>query len=170
VTHDQEEALAVSDRIIVMTNAKIAQIGTPRELYEAPVDLFVADFIGDANILDGEIIGQTGTIARVRVGAIEIGAACHKPAAGTVKLVIRPDAITVSTARPNAPALHGRVIKAAYIGNHMEYSVEAGAVRLFAIDGSTAAPIPPGTEVFLTVRPEKAIVIQSATGDPAVGK
>jgi iron(III) transport system ATP-binding protein len=170
VTHDQEEALAVSDRIIVMTSAKIAQIGTPRELYEAPVDLFVADFIGDANILDGEIVGQTGTVARVRVGAIEIDATCNKPTAGKVKLIIRPDAITVSTARPSVPALHGSVVKAAYIGNHMEYSVEAGAVRLFAIDGSTAAPIQPGTEVFLTVRPEKAIVIHSAFVDPAVGK
>ena len=53
VTHDQEEALAVSDRIIVMSNARIAQSGTPRELYEQPADLFVADFIGDANILEG---------------------------------------------------------------------------------------------------------------------
>jgi iron(III) transport system ATP-binding protein len=167
VTHDQEEALAVSDRIIVMTNAKIAQIGTPRELYEAPADLFVADFIGDANILDGEVIGRTGAIARVRVGAMEIDATCRGPAVGTVKLVIRPDAITISAMRPNGPALQGRVVKAAYIGKHMEYSVEAGAARLFVIDGSTAAPIPLGTDVFLGVRPEKAIVI-SGVGDRGV--
>ncbi|MET0744048.1 MAG: ABC transporter ATP-binding protein, partial [Microvirga sp.] len=56
VTHDQEEALAVSDRIIVMSNAHVAQTGTPRELYEEPADLFVADFIGDANILSGELV------------------------------------------------------------------------------------------------------------------
>ena len=56
VTHDQEEALAVSDRIIVMSNARIAQTGTPRELYEEPADLFVADFIGDANIVTGDLV------------------------------------------------------------------------------------------------------------------
>ena len=55
VTHDQQEALAVSDRIIVMSNARIAQVGTPRELYEAPLNLFVADFIGDANLIDVEV-------------------------------------------------------------------------------------------------------------------
>jgi iron(III) transport system ATP-binding protein len=60
VTHDQEEALAVSDRIIVMSNARIAQTGAPRELYEEPVDLFVADFIGDANIIEGDVVDVAG--------------------------------------------------------------------------------------------------------------
>jgi len=159
VTHDQEEALAVSDRIIVLTNAKIAQIGTPRELYEAPADLFVADFIGDANILDGEVIGQSGAIARVRVGAMEIDATCRGLVAGAVKLVIRPDAITISAVRPNGPALQGRIVKAAYIGKYMEYSVESGSARLFVVDRLTSAPIPLGADVFLSVVPEKAIVI-----------
>jgi iron(III) transport system ATP-binding protein len=159
VTHDQEEALAVSDRIIVMTNAQIAQIGSPRELYEAPADLFVADFIGDANILDGEVVSHTGPTARVRVGAIEIHAACQGAIRGAVKLVIRPDAIIVSAARPNTPALAGRIVKAAYIGKHMEYTVEVGAARLFVIDGATAAPLIAGSDVFLTVTPGKAIVI-----------
>src|SRR6185437_6627351 len=72
VTHDQQEALAVSDQIIVMSNARIAQIGAPRELYEAPADLFVADFIGDANIVDGELVAQDGPLARIRLGGIEI--------------------------------------------------------------------------------------------------
>ena len=69
VTHDQEEALAVSDRIIVMSNARIAQTGTPRELYEEPADLFVADFIGDANILSGELVEPSRPAwRRVRIG------------------------------------------------------------------------------------------------------
>jgi iron(III) transport system ATP-binding protein len=159
VTHDQEEALAVSDRIIVMTNARIAQIGTPRELYEAPADLFVADFIGDANILDGEVIGQSGEIARVCVGAMEIDATCRGPAAGAVKLVIRPDAITIGAARPTGPTLQGRVLKATYIGNHMEYSVEVDGARLFVIDRSTSMPLSLGLDVFLSIAPAKAIVI-----------
>ena len=71
VTHDQQEALAVSDRIIVMNDAVIAQEGSPHELYEAPADVFVADFIGDANLVDGEIVGVDGEVATVRVGPVE---------------------------------------------------------------------------------------------------
>ena len=65
VTHDQEEALAVSDRIIVMSNAKIAQQGSPRELYEAPANGFVADFIGSSNFLSGRLLGKDAAGARV---------------------------------------------------------------------------------------------------------
>ena len=72
VTHDQEEALAVSDHIIVMSNARIAQTGTPRELYEEPADLFVADFIGDANILTGVLGEPEGNLARVQIGALSV--------------------------------------------------------------------------------------------------
>ena len=72
VTHDQEEALAVSDRIIVMSNARIAQTGTPRELYEEPANLFVADFIGDANIVTGDLVSLAGPNAQVRLGAVTL--------------------------------------------------------------------------------------------------
>ena len=69
VTHDQEEALAISDRIIVMSMARIAQDGTPRELYEQPDSRFVADFIGDANIVPVTIESRQGEMASVRLGA-----------------------------------------------------------------------------------------------------
>ena len=159
VTHDQEEALAVSDRIIVMSNARIAQIGAPRELYEAPADLFVADFIGDANILDGEVLRQEGSVARVRVGGIEIDATSRNEMRGAVKLVIRPDTILLSATRPDTPSLQGLVAKAAYIGKHMEYTIEAGSAKLFVIDRSTAAPIGQGAGVWLTIAPRSAIVL-----------
>jgi iron(III) transport system ATP-binding protein len=158
VTHDQEEALAVSDRIIVMTNARIAQIGAPRELYEAPADLFVADFIGDANIVDVEV-RQEGGVARVRVGEIEIGLKTPGQVNGRAKLVIRPDAVAVSTVPPNLPVLTGRIVKAAYIGKHMEYTVEAGSARLFVVDPSTTSPIPPGTLVFVSIAAERVIML-----------
>ena len=90
VTHDQEEALAVSDRIVVMKNAVIAQIGTPRELYEAPSDAFVADFIGEANILDCEIESVTGDMAQVRLGDIVIQLPALNLGPGPAQLAIRP--------------------------------------------------------------------------------
>ncbi len=72
VTHDQEEALAVSDKIIVMSNAVIAQEGAPRALYEEPANVFVADFIGDANLIDVEILAIHGDRADVAVGPIRL--------------------------------------------------------------------------------------------------
>src|SRR5215211_1547533 len=93
VTHDQEEALAVSDRIIVMSNARIAQSGTPRELYEAPADHFVADFIGDANVLDATIVSIAGPTAQVNVGSLSLQLPHRNASQGPVKLAVRPDAI-----------------------------------------------------------------------------
>ncbi|MEZ5912463.1 MAG: ABC transporter ATP-binding protein [Paracoccaceae bacterium] len=79
VTHDQEEALAVSDEIVVMKNAAIAQIGRPRELYDAPADTFVADFIGEANLVECQIVAADGDMAEIEVGGIRH----HLPSRGT---------------------------------------------------------------------------------------
>ena len=83
VTHDQAEALAISDRVIVMSNAAIAQEGSPRELYEEPADRFVADFIGDANIVEVEIVGVDGDEAEVRLGTATHPARAPRPCAGS---------------------------------------------------------------------------------------
>ena len=81
VTHDQGEALAVSDRIIVMRDAEIAQAGSPRELYDQPLDLFVADFIGDANLIEAEITAVNGALATVRIGPLTRAAAAPRAGA-----------------------------------------------------------------------------------------
>src|SRR5207248_2887936 len=72
VTHDQEEALAVSDRIIVMADGRIAQAGSPVELYEAPASLFVADFIGDANVLAADLVEERDDRALIRLGSLDL--------------------------------------------------------------------------------------------------
>jgi len=102
VTHDQEEALAVSDRIIVMSNARIAQSGTPRELYEAPADLFVADFIGDANIVDGIITEERGDRALVSLGGLTLDLPRRNVKAGPAKLAVRPDAFHLNAQQGSA--------------------------------------------------------------------
>src|SRR5215210_7001712 len=104
VTHDQEEALAVSDRIIVMSNARIAQIGTPRQLYEEPSSLFVADFIGDANLLEAEVIEERGERALVRLGPLAIELARRGARKGPVKVAVRPDAVAIGAAPANGAA------------------------------------------------------------------
>ena len=83
VTHDQEEALAVSDRIIVMHDGRIAQAGTPVELYEQPASLFVADFIGDANLVDAELVEERGERALIRLGDLDLDLAAPRRPQGT---------------------------------------------------------------------------------------
>jgi iron(III) transport system ATP-binding protein len=150
VTHDQEEALAVSDRIIVMNQAVIAQEGTPNDLYEAPADLFVADFIGDANVVAAEITRIDGETARVRVGETELCLPHRGFATGPVHLAIRPEALRLSNHAEDG-GLAGTVRKATYLGNHMEYRVESDIGKLFVVDPRVEAPISEGESVSISL-------------------
>ena len=146
VTHDQEEALAVSDRIIVMKNARIAQEGTPRELYEQPADDFVADFIGDANLVAGEIEAVENGLALVRIGELSHRLPARGLAPGPVRVAIRPEAVLLG-GESGGGALAGTVRKATYLGSHMEYMVVTRFGELFAVDHRVDSPIDPGDEV-----------------------
>ncbi|MBI3451258.1 MAG: ABC transporter ATP-binding protein [Rhodospirillales bacterium] len=149
VTHDQQEALAVSDRIIVMSNAVIAQSGAPRDLYEEPASLFVADFIGDANLVAAEISAVQGARARVRVGNIDLDLPHRGAPPGVAKVAARPESLLLSAACPPRPALAGIVAKAAYLGTHMEYTVTTALGDLFVVDRSVMRPLTPGAAAWI---------------------
>ena len=143
VTHDQEEALAVSDEIVVMRNASIAQIGTPRQLYDAPVDRFVADFIGEANLLPctiEEVSGDTATIA-IETYRYRLPSRGLKP--GAASLAVRPSRIVIG-----APdGFRARIAKATYVGVRMEYTLEAASGSMFAVQDDVDAPLEVGLDV-----------------------
>jgi iron(III) transport system ATP-binding protein len=151
VTHDQEEALAVSDKVIVMANAVIAQEGSPRDLYERPADRFVADFIGDANLLTATLRRTGDGLATVTLGTLTLELPHRGASDGEVLVAIRPEAVAVATVAPAAPSLAGTVAKAAYLGDHMEYTVTTGIGDLFVIDRAVDAPLAPGAAVHLTL-------------------
>jgi iron(III) transport system ATP-binding protein len=159
VTHDQEEALAVSDRIIVMSDGRIAQAGTPVELYEQPASLFVADFIGDANLVDAELIEERGERALVRLGGVDLDLPRRGARKGPVKLAVRSEGVTLHPAQPAAPALAGRVTKASYLGKHLEYTVETALGALFVIDHVQAHPLPAGSDAWITFGERGTIVM-----------
>ena len=146
VTHDQQEALAVSDRIIVMRNAEIAQEGTPHELYELPLDRFVADFVGDANLLACEIARLDGDAAIVRVAGLELRLPHRSLAPGPADLAIRPESIRLGPAG-EADGIEGVVTKATSLGNHMEYTVVTESGDLFVVDPHRAPARPAGSTV-----------------------
>jgi iron(III) transport system ATP-binding protein len=160
VTHDQEEALAVSDRIIVMSNARIAQIGAPRELYEEPSSLFVADFIGDSNLLDAQVIEERGDRAIVRLGRLQLDLPRRNASLGPAKAAVRPDAVTIFRQAPGDGALGAKVVKASYLGKHVEYTLATELGELFVVDRNVKQPIAPGAEVWL--RLDDVTVVPSA--------
>jgi len=124
VTHDQAEAMAISDKIIVMNKGVIAQMGTPREIYQHPVDEFVADFIGEVNFLEGDIVRLDGKDCIIDISghevkvpnpdAFEVGKAC--------KLVIRPEATILS----DEGALPCKVVLSCFMGAYQNYHVMVG--------------------------------------------
>ncbi|NNG03210.1 MAG: ABC transporter ATP-binding protein [Inquilinus sp.] len=146
VTHDQQEALAVSDRIIVMRNAEIAQEGTPHELYEQPVDRFVADFVGDANLLEAEILRLDGDAAVVRVAGVELRLPHRDLKPGPADLAVRPESIRLAEAGAH-DGVPGEVTKATYLGNHLEYTVTTESGALFVVDPHLGPARPPGGAV-----------------------
>jgi len=159
VTHDQEEALAVSDRIIVMSNARIAQTGAPRELYEEPADLFVADFIGDANILDGTLLSREGSDAQVRIGGVVLTLPHRGANPGPVKLAVRPDAILLEEGPAGEGVLAGTVRKASYLGTQVEYDVESPIGTLFVVQYGRKEPIAPGTPVSISLTRQRGVAV-----------
>jgi iron(III) transport system ATP-binding protein len=143
VTHDQEEALAVSDEIVVMRNAGIAQVGSPRDLYDAPADRFVADFIGEANIIPCQITG-----VKAEQATIDVDGFTHKlPARG---LPVGPAALAVRPTRLklNAPkGMQMKIRKATYVGSRMEYTLEASFGEVFAVSENVDAPLQVDTTI-----------------------
>jgi iron(III) transport system ATP-binding protein len=147
VTHDQEEAMAVSDRIIVMKNAEIAQEGSPNDLYEAPKSAFIADFIGDANLADCQIDSVLGGDAVVQMDAVTYQVPSGDLKKGPAKMVLRPH--NLHLAKPNQPGIKGEISYAAYLGKEIQYTVESSIGSLFVISSIGDHPFKQGDAVSL---------------------
>jgi iron(III) transport system ATP-binding protein len=162
VTHDQEEALAISDQIVVMDHAVIVQQGTPAELYREPTTRFVADFIGDANLVRGLLRRTDGVRGTVELGALRVDLPHRGLPDGEVDVAIRPEAVRLQAGAPvrPAPALTGKVTKTAYLGSHMEYTVTSPLGELFVVDTAVARPFAPGSEVAITLADHGVTVVR----------
>ncbi|MDP9835732.1 putative spermidine/putrescine transport system ATP-binding protein [Neorhizobium huautlense] len=132
VTHDQVEALTMCDLVGVMHKGKLAQLGTPEDIYERPADLFVADFVGRTNILDGEI----EALDRVRIGASVYPCNTRGLTSGKAKAAIRPHRISLTPSRDRSlvsmatNAAHGKVTRVTYIGDVVQYDIDIGGNTL----------------------------------------
>jgi len=156
VTHDQEEALAVSDHIIVMESGRIAQQGTPSELYEKPATRFLADFIGDANLVDGELVVAPGS-ATFSAGGVSAPVFADGLAAGPVTLALRPHRLRIVV--PREGLLPGVCKRAAYLGSRIEYVVATAWGDLLVFDGEGRTPLARDEAVGLSFDAESAVVL-----------
>ncbi len=161
VTHDQHESLSMADRIIVMREGRVEQVGGPRELYERPATRFVAEFMGEANVLAGTATGDgltvrtaAGTLASARTGGRAAGAA--------VLVVVRPEAIRIHADHevpPAAPALRGTVAESSYLGATSTCRIDCGGSHVTALELDPPGPRAAGEPVALTVEPARVIVL-----------
>ena len=150
VTHDQDEALAVSDRIIVMKDGEIAQSGAPRDLYEAPASAFIADFMGEANVIACEVVGINDDEARIRIGGIEHNVPAGRARPGAASLAVRPGAVALSEG--HGKGLAGRILHSAYLGDHVEYEVETDVGTLFVVDHTVDRILPANADISINLK------------------
>jgi spermidine/putrescine transport system ATP-binding protein len=143
VTHDQEEALTMSDRIVLMRQGRIAQLGTPRDLYDRPASRYVADFIGETNLLAGTVVESAGGMAALRVGGTILRGVTDAPLApgSEAWLTVRPEAIALSNGATPAVhnVVHGTVSDAVYAGSTLRVHVTLPGGR------RVVANVPSGT-------------------------
>ncbi len=130
VTHDQEEALAMADRMAVLTDGRVEQIGSPGEIYRNPVSGLVAAFIGETNFIDGKVLESDGATATVETVAGPMAGRLSDPAwrpapGDAVSLSIRPEAWTLEGAGENR--VEGRVVERVYLGQYIQYLIETPA-------------------------------------------
>jgi ABC-type Fe3+/spermidine/putrescine transport system ATPase subunit len=167
VTHDQQEALSLSDRVVVMSRGRMEQAGTPREIYDRPRTRFVADFVGAVNVLPGRISAAAGGLRVVLDGLGEVALSGSEPAGGgqpgqRVDLFVRPESVRLSSSP--AGSASARVREVTYLGQHTEVRLAAGAdgsgpaFTLLIEEKSQGAPPPPGAEVRVEIDPRQARV------------
>nr|WP_172329937.1 ABC transporter ATP-binding protein [Mangrovicoccus sp. HB161399] len=150
VTHDQEEALAMSDRICIMGKGRIAQIGSPQELYDRPATRYVADFVGKANILSARIVARAGGTAQAVLGNGAAVTVADAPgdARGEAEIAVRPEALSLAPSGeapgPGVAAVAATVTHRTFLGDHTEYLLDAPGVGALQVNVPRQAERVPG--------------------------
>jgi spermidine/putrescine transport system ATP-binding protein len=164
VTHDQEEAMTMADKIAVMNQGRIEQLGTPTELYESPATAYVAGFLGVSNLIHGTVSGSD-SVRLDRGPEVRVPASVLNGRTGQVAVGIRPEKIELGNGQPNA--LEGTIVEQAYVGVATQYIVETECGRL-TVYRQNASPglngASPGDRTTLSWSPDSTFVVDSMEG------
>ena len=162
VTHDQSEALALSHQIAVMHEGRIQQIGTPREVYESPANPFVADFVGNSNFVEGQIVsGSNGCyVVRTEVGDVKVKGSQELRADDRVALSVRPEDVELTETRPAGDNVwEGRVEQKVFLGEALDFQVKVGSRTLLSRRHPTLRT-KVGEPIYVQLDPEKCTVLK----------
>lgn len=169
VTHDQEEAMTMADRIAIMDKGEVMQVATPAEVYEAPASRFVANFVGNVNMFEGKVAKRTEKTATITgsTGAQIVVENAGETAAGAdVAFAIRPEKIRVSSAKPDGSvnALEGEVYDIAYLGDMTVYHVRLSDGQIVRAQSMNAArisddPLTWNDRAWVSFRPDAGVVL-----------
>ena len=169
VTHDQDEALSMADRIAVMRNGVVEQLADPGDLYESPANRFVADFIGKVNMLDGTVSGAKGSKVSIETKMLgKVSLAYEGEATGDVSLALRPEKIAISKSKSKSPGslgTNGKIIDWAYYGDISHMTVDTGNAGSLGVviqntTRSTVEALDIGDEVHLSWNPEDMLLLK----------
>jgi spermidine/putrescine transport system ATP-binding protein len=177
VTHDQEEAMTMADTVAVMNAGRIEQMGHPTQMYEFPATPFVANFLGQSNMLEGTATSTGGDVVVSSFGqTFAVPAGRARATSGDVFLGVRPEKVHLAPAGGDVPAGHIRVpaviTDSSYVGVSTQYLVRppwGDELSVFAPNSNNAGPMTPGTDVVAYWHPEHAFVLPRAAGVHAVG-
>ncbi len=160
VTHDQAEALSVSDEVVVMRDGCIEQQGSPRDLYRRPQSAFVANFIGESNIVDA-VLEKNGAAFRIKLGeaVIDLPDCDETTRQGAIKLSLRPEMFMLKKEGNPTTELAGTILQSAYMGPVIEYNIETAIGKIFTTATATGSRFQPGDQVFLHFHPEELIIL-----------
>ena len=149
MTHDQSEAMALGDRVAVMERGRIAQIGSPREIYYRPATCFVADFIGTMNRVRGRVEGED---LRLESGTLHVGPRVRS------EVLFRPEDVrVVSTERAQ---LHASIVSAFFLGDHTRLILDVGGEQTIAAETTERREFTPGEVVPIAVEPRALVFLE----------
>jgi len=151
VTHDQAEAMALADRVVVMSKGAIAQIGTPRDIYFTPANRFVAEFVGAANLVEATAANGTLMLPGGRLAIADTGVS------GPVVAMIRPESIRVVA--PDAATLSGQVDRISFVGDRQRLTISGATGRLLAIDAPNTLDVKIDERIGLSIDPRAVRVL-----------
>ena len=163
VTHDQDEALAMSDRIVVMNKGLIEQVGTPEDVYRRPESRFVASFLGQSNLLPGRVSAIAGGTATLRLDKghdIAAAAPQNLKDGASVTAIVRAQKVQLGP--PERGGLRGRIISTSYLGGSAAYFVDMGGITLQAIATIDDRVWREGEEVSIAIAPSDVLLLDEA--------
>jgi putative spermidine/putrescine transport system ATP-binding protein len=171
VTHDQEEALSLSDRVVVMSNGRIEQIGTPFEIYNAPATAFVASFVGTLNALQARVVDAAEGFVAVGPQQVRLGRPLTQAAGTAIEIALRPEILTLRDAGADANRLSGEVTRVTFLGSIVRVRIgldgDAGTVAFDTLNNPHLAVPSEGERVTLSFPPEAGLVLGDGAAELA---